>query len=88
MGVMGMTMYGEVDMSLNHPSPGFAPNVQRLEPHSVYLMAGRAATFCKHEVTAPLTAEGRCVLIVRFISKHLFEQMKSDMEAAAAAEED
>jgi hypothetical protein len=31
---------------------------------------GQAATFCKHELTAPLTPEGRCVLIVRFITKH------------------
>jgi hypothetical protein len=87
-GVIGLGMYGVVEMRLHHPSPGFAANVRRLDPHSVYLMAGQAAFFCKHSVTAPLTPEGRCVLIVRFIPPHLFEPMKRDMVEAAVEEED
>jgi len=84
-GVMGMGMYGVVDMCLHHPSQGFAENMQRLEPYSDYLMKGQAAVFARHSVTAPLTAEGRCVFIVRFITKLLLERM---MAAAAEAEEE
>jgi len=48
-------------------------------------MKGQAAVFARHSVTAPLTAEGRFVFIVRFITKLLLERM---MAAAAAGEEE
>lgn len=51
-------------------------------------MADEAATFCKHVVTAPLTVEGRCVFIVRFITKGLLEQMMRDMEEEMQEEAD
>ena len=78
--ILGASMYGTVEMRLLYPVQGVDANMQRLEPLSLYLMAGQAATFCEHAVTAPLTPEGRCVVIVRFITKDLFKRMKKDME--------
>ena len=51
-------------------------------------MKGQAAVFARYSVTAPLTAEGRCVFIVRFITKLLLERMMAAAAAAGAEEEE
>lgn len=59
--------------------------MQRVEAKSAYLMTGQTVSLCEHFVSHPLTAEGRCVLIVRFIDASQLEEMTQAMEMAGHA---
>jgi hypothetical protein len=87
-GIMGLGIYGVADLSLHHPSPGVAPTTHRLEPHSAYFMRGQDVSLCKHSVSPLLTEEGRCVFIVRLITKRSLGQIQEDMENAGQDDDD
>lgn len=81
----GYTLWGKVDLDLHHPSAGVEDVTQRVEAKSAYLMTGQAVSLREHFVLHPLTDEGRCVLIVRFIDASQLEEMTQAMEMAGQA---